>query len=59
MCIRDSESTAQLLMKHGANMNLCNNNNVSPLQIARQSGHEDTAQLVLNYGADVTLCGKN
>ncbi|XP_062585884.1 uncharacterized protein LOC134247557 [Saccostrea cucullata] len=44
------------LMKNDADINLCNNDGVSPLYIACQNGHDSTLQLLLNNGADINLC---
>ena len=57
-CQNGHESTAQLLLKSGANVNSCNHNGASPLLAACQNGHKNTAQLLLNSGADVNLCQK-
>ena len=51
-CQNGHESTAKLLLKYGAGMNLISENEVSPLYRAYGNGHESTAKLLLNKGAN-------
>nr|XP_022287454.1 uncharacterized protein LOC111100100 isoform X2 [Crassostrea virginica]XP_022287461.1 uncharacterized protein LOC111100100 isoform X2 [Crassostrea virginica] len=53
------DKTIQVLIEHGASVNLCDNNGISPLFIASQNGHDSTVQLLLDKGADVNLCQEN
>lgn len=48
----------QLLLKYGADIDLCPNNGASPLIIACQNGHGSTVQLLLENGAKHS-CPKN
>ncbi|XP_062579236.1 uncharacterized protein LOC134241175 [Saccostrea cucullata] len=58
-CQNGHESTLQLLLNNGADINLCKNDGASPLYIACQNGHDSTVQPLLNKGADINLCEKN
>lgn len=49
----------QILLSHGADVNLCTKNGVSPLQIASQKGYDKTVELLLHKGADINKCNKN
>ncbi|XP_062579112.1 serine/threonine-protein phosphatase 6 regulatory ankyrin repeat subunit B-like [Saccostrea cucullata] len=54
-CHNGHESTVQLLLNNGADINLCDNEGASPLYIACFKGHDRTVQLLLNNGADINL----
>ncbi|XP_062593543.1 ankyrin-1-like [Saccostrea cucullata] len=58
-CYRGRDSTVQLLLNNGADINLCEKNGASPLHVACHDGHDSTVQLLLNNGADINLCEKN
>ncbi|XP_055998791.1 ankyrin-1-like [Ostrea edulis] len=55
----DSLATIQCLLTNGADINLCNNDGLSPLFIACHNGHDSTVKLLLNNGANINLCMKN
>ena len=42
-----------------ADVNLCNNDGISPLWKACQNGHEETVQLLLKHDASVNLCNND
>lgn len=48
--------TLQLLLKHGADINLRDKFGVSPLATACQNGHDITVRFLLKNGADINLC---
>lgn len=50
------DETVKLLLKHGANVNLCRKNGASSLYMACYSGHYSTVKLLLENKADVNLC---
>ena len=58
VCQNGHVSTAELLLKNGAEVNLCTKGGFSPLYIACQDGHDNIAQLLLNNGADSSTCNK-
>jgi ankyrin repeat protein len=43
---------AKVFIEHGANVNLQDTNNKSPLHFALEYGYLDTARLLLDHGAD-------
>ena len=45
-----------MLLSYNADVNLCDNGNLSPLFTASEEGHIDVVQLLLQYNADVNLC---
>ena len=45
--------TAQLLIKHGADVHARDENQWMPLHLALSKGDAETAQLLLKHGADV------
>jgi ankyrin repeat protein len=45
------QQTVQLLVNHGADVNISDNNNVTPLQHARQKGFKEIEQILLKAGA--------
>lgn len=47
--------TVQLLLRNGANINLCDKDETSPLYVACQEGHYSTVQLLLSNGADINV----
>lgn len=55
---RRNETIDQLL-SHGADINLCKENGVSPLYIACEEGHDDIVQHFLRNGANINICTKN
>eukprot|EP00105_Crassostrea_gigas_P035545 XP_019919693.1 PREDICTED: ankyrin repeat and SOCS box protein 3-like [Crassostrea gigas] len=55
-CQNGHDSTVQLLLSKGADINLCMEYGASPLYMACQNGHNSTVQLLLNKGADINLC---
>ena len=52
------KSTVKLLLDHGADVNLKNNNGGTALIRASRRGHESAVKLLLEYGADVNLRNK-
>lgn len=50
------DKTVHLLLKHNANISLCDEFGNMPLHAACEHGHESTVQILLNGGADVNLC---
>lgn len=52
-CQNGHNETARILLSFGADPNLCENSNVTPLYIACQNGHDDIVDNLLNHGADV------
>lgn len=48
-------TTVELLLRKGADINLCNNSGVSPLYIASLNGYDKTVELLLKYGPDINL----
>nr|XP_022300113.1 uncharacterized protein LOC111108482 isoform X2 [Crassostrea virginica] len=57
-CKRETEKIVQLLLKNGAEVNLCNTKGFSPLHIACGNGNECIVKQLLNNGAQVNLCDK-
>lgn len=55
-CQYGHNSTVQLLLNNGADINLCNIYGLTHLCIARQKGHDNNVQLLLKNIADTTLC---
>ena len=53
------DKTIQVLIEHGASVNLCNDKVTSPLFIASLKGHDSTVQLLLDKGADINFCPEN
>ncbi|XP_065941837.1 serine/threonine-protein phosphatase 6 regulatory ankyrin repeat subunit B-like [Magallana gigas] len=51
--------TVEVLLSHGADINLCMENGASPLYIACQEGHNNIVDLLVSNGADINLCTKN
>jgi GTPase SAR1 family protein len=49
----------ELLLKHGANINLQDNNGYHSLMAASQSNNSDVVKVLLNHGADVNLKDNN
>lgn len=49
----------ELLLRYGADIDLCKANGVSPLYIACQEGHDDIVQLFLSNGANINKCTQN
>ena len=47
--------SANLLLKNGAELNLCYKDGVGPLHMACGNGHGSTAQLLLKTGDEVNL----
>ncbi|MBO0999769.1 ankyrin repeat domain-containing protein [Bacillus sp. SD075] len=45
------QQTVQLLLDHGANINIPDNNKVTPLQHAREKGFKEIEQILLSAGA--------
>lgn len=45
--------TIELLLLHGADINLCRGNGASPLTIACHKGHERIVDTLVRYGADI------
>jgi ankyrin repeat protein len=45
------QQTVKLLIDHGADVNIPDNNNVTPLQHAREKGLKDIEQILLKAGA--------
>ncbi|MFJ7509013.1 ankyrin repeat domain-containing protein [Peribacillus simplex] len=45
------QQTVQLLVDHGADVNIPDNNNVTPLQHAREKGFKEIEQILLSAGA--------
>lgn len=45
-----------MLLKHKANVNLCNKSGSSPLYKACQQGHDNTIKILLSNGAEINLC---
>lgn len=48
----------ELLVRKGANDNLCMEDNASPLYAACMTGHHNNVQTLLNKGANVNICDK-
>lgn len=48
-----------LLINKEADINLFQNDGVSPLYIACQNGHDSIVQLSINKGADINWCRKD
>ena len=46
---------ANLLLDHGANVNMQRHDGASALFISSQNGHTETAKLLLNHGANVNM----
>ena len=46
------QQTVQLLIDHGANVNIADNDNVTPLQHAREKGFKEIEQILLKAGAE-------
>lgn len=51
--------TIDILLRYGADIDLCKANGVSPLYIACQEGHDDIVQLFLSNGANINKCTQN
>ncbi|XP_052704712.1 uncharacterized protein LOC128180618 [Crassostrea angulata] len=58
-CVNGHDSTVELLLSKGADINLCMEDKASPLSIACQNGHDSIVQLLLSKGADIDLCKEN
>lgn len=54
-CRGGHDSIVQLLIKNGADVNLCDSKEFSPLTIASKLGHQSNVQMLLENGADVNL----
>lgn len=50
--------TINLLLSKNAEINLCNDDGISPLFVACQTDHSSTVQLLLNKGAKINLSDK-
>lgn len=50
-----NEPFARLLLEFGADVNLCDAGNVTPLYTAASRGHETIVELLIEYGADVNV----
>lgn len=48
----------KLLVKHGADVNLCNSNGTYPLHLAITRQEETICEFLLQSGADVNGCDK-
>ena len=57
-CSKGQASIVQLLLNHGAEVNLRNETGFSPFDSACSNGHESIVQLLLNNGAEVNLCNE-
>ena len=55
----DSCDVLSCLIKHGADVNACANENCTPLMIASKSGHVDIATFLVKHGANMDLQDKN
>eukprot|EP00105_Crassostrea_gigas_P041590 XP_019925738.1 PREDICTED: uncharacterized protein LOC105335313 [Crassostrea gigas] len=51
--------TVQLLLTHGANINLCDSDLETPLHIASGRGNDHTVELLLDNKADINSCDTN
>lgn len=58
-CQNKRENIAKILIKNGADVNLRNNQEISPLVVARYYKYESIEQLLHENGADVNLYEKN
>lgn len=52
----EHESIVELLVKSGADLNLCDNNRKSPLFKAYENGHNNIVKFLLTNGAEENLC---
>lgn len=50
------DKTVHLLLKHKANISICDDFGNSPLHAACENGYESTVQILLRGGADFNLC---
>merc|ERR1712034_107491 len=54
-CIRGHTDMARMLIEHGADKDLKDNNGRTALMIACILGHTDTARMLIEHGADKDL----
>ncbi|XP_052710712.1 uncharacterized protein LOC128185077 [Crassostrea angulata] len=54
-CATQRDETVQLLLRNGADINLCMDHGDSPLLLACCYGYNSTVQLLLSNGADINL----
>ena len=55
----DHEEIVRILVENEADLNLCNNDNVSPLSIASLNGNAKALSVLIENDADTTLVGKD
>lgn len=48
----DHQQIVQLLIKHGADVNIPDKNGVTPLQHARKKGYSEIERMLVKAGAD-------
>lgn len=53
------DSTIKLLLEHGASVNQCTKDGVSPLFTACSNGYDSTVELLLNHRANIHICTNN
>ena len=58
-CNNGHFQVAALLLKEGADVNICTNNGGTALMFASQNGHFQVAELLLKEGADINICTNN
>jgi ankyrin repeat protein len=57
-CERNDSNSVELLIKHGANVNICNKYGYPPLYICCEYGYTKCAELLLLNKADVNKCNR-
>ncbi|XP_061194807.1 kinase D-interacting substrate of 220 kDa B-like [Saccostrea echinata] len=46
----------QLLVKHGADVNICTDKNTTPLFVASRDGNFEIVKYLVDHGADINIC---
>lgn len=57
-CERNDSNSVELLIKHGANVNICNKYGYPPLYICCEYGYTNCAEVLLLNKADVNKCNR-
>ena len=52
----DDTKAVKLLLEHGANRDICDNEQCSPLLIVSRNGHMDIIKLLLQYKCNPYIC---